>query len=588
MAAPIPPATTAPACPSIVANPSLAPLLAPSFLCLCFVPVMTLTGHVLLSPDDCSCFVFPPGDFLLQCHSSSPLHRVASTTTTASSSSITPRVRFLHHPSGGNDKDDNDNDSIMLAFPKSKNVPKKGCSGQPPSSASHSSFGAAATTVDPYQVLQIRRDATALEIRHAYMRLALWHHPGRTTLGSLTPPEKARRRQVFEVLAACYETLIDKATRARCDALLREAEPLPSPPTASGRPDGEGGGGVGANAPRRRRIKRRMLVGRLLLPSESHDSHHSRHGTVIPSLSSVSLDSCSTDDSTSSSGCDEDDNDEMHGGRTDGLGMTTTTNGTSIHPTFTSTPGSGYPMDKVDSRGDRSLKSHSSIQKQRTGSRQVQQPRFAQTLHQWLCGAPSISVEDDEDGVVVVHKDSGKKAHNDRRTTAPSPAAASSASSSSSERHFSERETNRLFGGPLFLLFRARRWKPLTDPYRVFADVFGTDLNGSSGRPLPSLRALQPTSPAAAVPVRPSAAWTGSSERQALPDGTNALVCTTTRVWPDRVLIRTETIRNGRRQITVTSEPRLHPDANETTSYPMSSSPLTLCGTCDFQLCLWE
>ncbi len=54
--------------------------------------------------------------------------------------------------------------------------------------------------VNPYHVLQIRRDATPSEIRQAYRRLALWHHPGPK---ADCREERQRRLHVFEVLAAC-------------------------------------------------------------------------------------------------------------------------------------------------------------------------------------------------------------------------------------------------------------------------------------------------------------------------------------------------------------------------------------------------
>jgi hypothetical protein len=38
--------------------------------------------------------------------------------------------------------------------------------------------------------------------------------------------------------------------------------------------------------------------------------------------------------------------------------------------------------------------------------------------------------------------------------------------------HYSSVETNRLFGGPLSLLYKARRFKPFTDPYVLFESVF--------------------------------------------------------------------------------------------------------------------
>jgi len=79
----------------------------------------------------------------------------------------------------------------------------------------------AAMPVNPYDVLQVRRDATPFEIRAAYKRLALWHHPGRT---HASLEERQRRLQVFEILAACYETLTNPTSRRKFDAYMKDME----------------------------------------------------------------------------------------------------------------------------------------------------------------------------------------------------------------------------------------------------------------------------------------------------------------------------------------------------------------------------
>ena len=79
---------------------------------------------------------------------------------------------------------------------------------------------------NPYQILQIRRDATAMEIRQSYKRLALWHHPGRKQSLQAPQQERLRRFQFFNLLAACYETLINSDTRRRYDNICRELEQL--------------------------------------------------------------------------------------------------------------------------------------------------------------------------------------------------------------------------------------------------------------------------------------------------------------------------------------------------------------------------
>jgi hypothetical protein len=60
----------------------------------------------------------------------------------------------------------------------------------------------------------------------------------------------------------------------------------------------------------------------------------------------------------------------------------------------------------------------------------------------------------------------------------PIPALISSTSKQeqNAEIQYTEGETNQLFGGPLQLLYKARRWKPFRDPNDVFADVFGSKI----------------------------------------------------------------------------------------------------------------
>jgi curved DNA-binding protein CbpA len=103
------------------------------------------------------------------------------------------------------------------------------------------------------------------------------------------------------------------------------------------------------------------------------------------------------------------------------------------------------------------------------------------------------------------------------------------------EVHFTEAETNRLFGGPLAHLYRARRWNAFTDPFILFRGVFGSHIFGGFHPdqiqgPLEQWMPLRPTR---------NAAWMGSSRR--LDDGVTT-VFTTTRTLHDRRLTRTETV----------------------------------------------
>ena len=74
--------------------------------------------------------------------------------------------------------------------------------------------------VNPYHALQVRHDATPSEIREAYRRLALWHHPARKR--DLAQDELQRRYEVFTTLAAAYETLLENETRQLYDVFVRQ------------------------------------------------------------------------------------------------------------------------------------------------------------------------------------------------------------------------------------------------------------------------------------------------------------------------------------------------------------------------------
>mmetsp|Transcript_31062 Transcript_31062/g.35383 ORF Transcript_31062/g.35383 Transcript_31062/m.35383 type:complete len:314 (-) Transcript_31062:202-1143(-) len=78
----------------------------------------------------------------------------------------------------------------------------------------------AVDAVNPYAVLHVRRDATPSEIREAYRRLALWHHPGR--LKGTSEDELRRRSEVFETIAVCYEVLFENESRQKYDILLQK------------------------------------------------------------------------------------------------------------------------------------------------------------------------------------------------------------------------------------------------------------------------------------------------------------------------------------------------------------------------------
>jgi hypothetical protein len=77
---------------------------------------------------------------------------------------------------------------------------------------------------DYYRLLGVPRDASTLEIRRAYRRLARQHHPDRN------PHPDSQDR--FGVLADAYAALNDPARRTRYDHTI----PPPRAPQAPGRP----------------------------------------------------------------------------------------------------------------------------------------------------------------------------------------------------------------------------------------------------------------------------------------------------------------------------------------------------------------
>lgn len=124
------------------------------------------------------------------------------------------------------------------------------------------------------------------------------------------------------------------------------------------------------------------------------------------------------------------------------------------------------------------------------------------------------------------------------------------------EKHYTTNDTDRLFGGPLSLLFRARRWRPFTDAHVVFKSVFGSQL------PVAKHKAalLDRTVPWSGMDRSPSHGepWTrGTAERQ--PDG--SVIFTRNRIFNQKRIVRKEVVRTdpytGQKysEISVESEP---------------------------------
>ena len=271
--------------------------------------------------------------------------------------------------------------------------------------------------VHPYQVLQVRRDATPSELREAYRRLALWHHPGRCN----NKEDREKRYKSFVIISACYELLQDNDHRQRYDMFVYQLE-------------------------RNFIMGGEILVGGKPLVTIPWSS--TKEPAIVMDYTNV-------------------------------CGTTTTT---------TTTPGDG----------DASV-----------------------------------------DAIPALISSSS-----------------STTSSGEGEIHYSEVETTRLYGGPLELLYKARRWQPFTNPYIVFDKVFGSSVfsqvqidNTCSSTAITAAAAFVVDGTTEKVPTTP-AVWTATTTTQ--PDG--SIVSTTSRIWMGRKLTRTEriiTLKDGKRHSTV-------------------------------------
>ena len=517
-------------------------------------------------------------------------------------------IQEIHRPEVDDDEASNSSSSLLIYSPETVEFDLRTMN----KSTAHSTISKRSTytyshVVDPYQLLQIRRDATPSEIRQAFKHLSLWHHPGRGLKASLE--ERARRRQIFEVLAACYETLSDKETRKRCDVLLKELA-VATAAEGSKKSDGK---------QKTTKSGRRIIIGRIKRQqSQNSDRNLMPTLSVASSQSSSSIDSCPTSLTTSSSPLlsNPDTNavsqgehgdlkvlSSVHQSSIDEGSITTTGSTDEANNELVTTENAEDEKSSAESNSGISCHSHPSVQEQREAlfnsscnavamgntNEEDQASSAFQSLLQ--CVVHSIGSSDSSDDgqnipITILSGDSYRNPAGDSKSLASSrkgnrvryaahvekqpdtiPPLVNSSSSDRAESHYSERETSRLFGGPLQLLFRARRWKPFQDPFKVFAHVFHSSVHlggippkhllieGQQSATLPTQ-----TKPSSSLPTYPTtmrsstSSWMGSSERKK-----DCVICTTSRTLHDRILTRTETIRlvKGKRvsTITVTSEP---------------------------------
>ena len=78
------------------------------------------------------------------------------------------------------------------------------------------------TEINPYQVLSLEPTATPSQIKSAYHKAALQHHPDKTS----DPALKASAHTKFQEIAFAYAILSDTKRRARYDATGNTAESL--------------------------------------------------------------------------------------------------------------------------------------------------------------------------------------------------------------------------------------------------------------------------------------------------------------------------------------------------------------------------
>mmetsp|Transcript_16668 Transcript_16668/g.24169 ORF Transcript_16668/g.24169 Transcript_16668/m.24169 type:complete len:84 (-) Transcript_16668:12-263(-) len=69
------------------------------------------------------------------------------------------------------------------------------------------------TEDDPYRILGVSRDATASQIKSAYRKLALKHHPDKHQ----TQESKVKASEKFSKISNAYEILSDSQSRAEYD-----------------------------------------------------------------------------------------------------------------------------------------------------------------------------------------------------------------------------------------------------------------------------------------------------------------------------------------------------------------------------------
>lgn len=242
--------------------------------------------------------------------------------------------------------------------------------------------------LDPYQLLYLRRDAKKHEIRNAYKRLSLLHHPAR----------RNGNESQFIAIAAAYETLSCHETRKKLDEVLFANHQLNI---------------VEHSSEHQLRTADQSLL--------SQDHQGTEEGDTVVSFTQIADNNLltknehnvtSTADFCSVCGMNSDHDGHLHHIRNP-----------MKHNVSNVANGLGSPLKSTTSPSAAS---------------------FVPTLL--------------------------------------NPTSSSASTTNDDVRHYSKVATDRLFGGPLQLMYRARRWQPFTDPYVLFHCIFGSSLGRKSIR----------------------------------------------------------------------------------------------------------
>lgn len=341
------------------------------------------------------------------------------------------------------------------------------------------SSSSSSSSIDPYQVLQIRRDATTAEIQQAYKRLALLHHPVRRKGGRHAHHHSPQTMQLFEILAACYETLMDKEARLRCDLLLQDQEKALLQRTLSWKRNKSSGGSR----------KHGRVVGLFKMSHYSNNNgqvvtgdgvDHNMLGFVglntMPSLAEIS--SCGDGSSMDESFLTQE-GDWIHGCVAEAHHVDGQEQVEIVYSLEEYEDG-----DEVDATRTCLETTLSEYEKDRCASPATADQSTIRPLRILHSQQSSWDDDDDEqqqqDSIpfpdsteVQTFPSEVQKLSNSNSTDSGNPHEASDA-----DIHYSGAEIDRIFGGPLQLLFRARRWQVFKDPFDVFAEVFGGPLYG--------------------------------------------------------------------------------------------------------------